>query len=91
LRPVFFRVVFLGAASVRVVFVTVVSAGNDPDHFAADYFPSGFRWQLPDLPASEKAYQLARQAFEAAGRKILDATVGGNLRVFPRVDYHQLF
>ena len=71
--------------------VTVVSAGNDPDHFSTGYFPKGFRWQLPDLEASERAYLLARQAFEAAGRRILDATVGGHLRVFPRVDYHQLF
>ncbi len=71
--------------------VTVVSAGNDPDHFAADYFPAGFRWQLPDLEASERAYRLARRAYEADGRRVLDATVGGRLQVFPRVDYDELF
>jgi hypothetical protein len=71
--------------------VTVVSGGDDPDHFSPDYFPTGFRWQLPDLLASERAYQLARQAFEAAGRRVLDATVGGKLEVFPRVDYDGLF
>ena len=71
--------------------VRVVSAGNDPDHFSTDYFPAGFRWQLPDLLASERAYRLARQAFEAAGRQVRDATVGGKLKVFPRVEYYQLF
>lgn len=71
--------------------VTVVSAGNDPDHFSTDYFPAGFRWQLPDLPASERAYLLARQAFEAAGRRVWDATVGGKLQVFPKVDFEGLF
>ena len=71
--------------------VTVVSAGGDPDHFSADYFPTGFRWQLPDLLASERAYLLARQAFEAAGRRVWDATVGGKLQVFPKVDFEGLF
>jgi hypothetical protein len=71
--------------------VTVVSNGEDPDHFAPDYFGKGFRWQLPDLEASERAYRLAQQAFEAAGRRVLDATVGGKLTVFPKVEYRSLF
>ena len=69
---------------------TVVSTGDDPDHFAPGYFGRGFRWQLPDLEASERAYRLARQAFEADGRRVLDATIGGKLEVFPRVDYNRL-
>lgn len=70
---------------------TVTAQGADPDHFSPDYFSRGFRWQLPDLVASERAYRLARAAFEADGREILDATVGGKLEVFPKVDYEQLF
>lgn len=69
----------------------VVSAGQDPDHFAPDYFGAGFRWQLPDLQASEAAYQMAKRAFESDGRKVLDATIGGQLEVFPKVDYGSLF
>lgn len=71
--------------------VPIVSHGDDPDHFSPDYFGKGFRWQLPDLEASEEAYLLARQAFEAAGRRIVDATVGGKLTVFPKVRYQDLF
>src|SRR3990172_3805013 len=71
--------------------VPVVSQGQDPDHFSPEYFGKGFRWQLPDLEASERAYVLARQAFEAAGRRILDATIGGKLTVFPKVQYEDLF
>jgi len=71
--------------------VTVTSAGEDPNHFAPGYFGKGFRWQLPDLEASERAYRLAREAYEAAGRRVLDATVGGKLAVFPKVDYASLF
>jgi hypothetical protein len=71
--------------------VTVVSSGDDPNHFAPGYFGKGFRWQLPDLQASEAAYRLARDAYAAAGRSILDATVGGKLTVFPKVNYGGLF
>lgn len=70
---------------------TVVSQGDDPNHFHAGYFGKGFRWQLPDLETSEKAYRMARQAYEADGRSVLDATIGGKLTVFPKVDYLSLF
>jgi len=69
----------------------VVSQGDDPNHFSPDYFGKGFRWQLPDLETSEFAYKLARQAFESSGRQILDATIGGKLTVYPKVDYSSLF
>jgi hypothetical protein len=70
---------------------TVVSDGADPNHFSPDYFGKGFRWQLPDLMTSEIGYGMARQAYVAAGREVLDATVGGNLSIFPKVDYNSLF
>ncbi len=69
----------------------VTSQGEDPNHFSANYFGKGFKWQLPDLEGSERAYYMAREAFEADGRQILDATVGGKLTVFPKVDYEELF
>jgi len=69
----------------------VTSQGEDPNHFNANYFGIGFKWQLPDLEGSERAYQMAREAFEADGRQILDATVGGKLTIFPKVDYEGLF
>jgi hypothetical protein len=70
---------------------TVVSTGDDPNHFAPNYFGKGFRWQLPDLEGSERAYQLARAAYARAGREIIDATVGGKLTVFPKAEYSTLF
>jgi hypothetical protein len=70
---------------------TVVSAGDDPNHFSPGYFGKGFRWQLPDLEGSERAYRLARDAYAQAGRRMLDATVGGKLTIFPKVDYRALF
>ena len=70
---------------------TIVSKGDDPNHFNPAYFGKGFRWQLPDFETSEIGYRLARQAYEADGRQVLDATIGGKLTVFPKVDYNQLF
>jgi hypothetical protein len=70
---------------------TVTSTGDDPNHFNPAYFGKGFRWQLPDLETSELAYRMARHAFEKAGRQVLDATVGGKLTVFPKVEYETLF
>jgi len=70
---------------------TVVSEGEDRSHFDPRYFGKGFRWQLPDLDTSEQGYWLARQAYEAAGRSVLDATIGGQLRIFPKVEYLSLF
>lgn len=70
---------------------TVVSQGDDPNHFAPNYFAKGFKWQLPDLDTSEIGYTLARDAYQKAGREVLDATVGGKLTIFPKVDYNSLF
>lgn len=70
---------------------TVVSQGDDPNHFNPGYFVKGFRWQLPDLETSEKAYRLADETYRAAGRRVIDATVGGKLQVFPKADYDSLF
>ena len=70
---------------------TVVSEGDDPNHFSPGYFGKGFRWQLPDLDTSEIGYGLAREAYEKAGREVLDATIGGKLTVFRKTDYNSLF
>jgi hypothetical protein len=69
----------------------VTSTGADENHFHPDYFGKGVKWQLPDLETSEIAYQFAREAYEADGRQILDATVGGKLTIFPKVDFTSLF
>jgi len=70
---------------------TVVSDGDDPNHFDPGYFGKGFRWQLPDLDTSEQGYFMARMAFESVGRKVIDATIGGKLTVFPKAVYEDLF
>ncbi len=70
---------------------TIVSSGEDRDHFHPGYFGKGFRWQLPDLDTSERSYALARKVYEQHSRQVLDATVGGKLTIFPKVPYESLF
>ncbi len=70
---------------------TVISQGDDPNHVSPDYFGKGIKWQLPDLVTSEIGYAFARDAYQKAGREVLDATVGGKLTIFPKVDYNSLF
>jgi len=70
---------------------TVVSQGDDPNHFMPNYFGKDTKWQLPDLDTSEIGYAFAREAYRKAGREVVDATVGGKLTIFPKVDYNNLF
>lgn len=64
---------------------------KDQDHFDPNYFPKGSKWQPPDLVRSEIAYQLARDAYEADGRVITDATDGGKCPIFQKHEYRSLF
>lgn len=70
---------------------TIISEGDDPNHFHPKYFGKGFKWQLPDLDTSEVGYIMARNVYENAGRQVVDATIGGKLNIFPKADYGSLF
>jgi hypothetical protein len=69
----------------------IVSVNDDPNHFHPSYFGKGYRWHDPQVDRMERAYGRAKQVFESCGRQIFNATVGGQLEVFDRVDYRSLF
>ncbi|MFC1833532.1 6-hydroxymethylpterin diphosphokinase MptE-like protein [Thermodesulfobacteriota bacterium] len=69
----------------------VVSEGDDPNHFTSSYFPAGFRWQQADTQHMARVYELTKEMFGKADRIIMNATRGGKLEVFPRVNYDSLF
>jgi len=69
----------------------IVMSRPDENHFSPDYFGPGVKWQFPDLENSELAYRRGKQAFEDDGRRIVDATLDGQLTVFPKVDYREYF
>lgn len=75
---------------VGIPHTTVSAQGSDDDHFHPEYFSDGYRWQLPDLATSEIAYSMAKSQYERDGREILDATQGGKLEVFAKVDLETL-
>lgn len=63
----------------------------DPNHFSHDYFARGQSWDNPELEKSEFHYRAAREAFEADGRRIIDATLEGACTIFEKADYKRLF
>jgi hypothetical protein len=67
-----------------------VMTGPDTNHFSDTYFAQGQSWDNPDLARSEASFRLAREVFEADGRRIVDATLGGACTVFPKADYRDL-
>ena len=69
----------------------VTADSADENHFHPEYFGKGVKWQYPDLAGSEVSYKVAHEMYERHGRRIVDATVGGNLHVFPKVDYMRMF
>ena len=68
-----------------------VSQEDDANHFHPNYFGKGIKWNLPDLETSEIAYKIAKDHYEDNGRRIYNATVGGKLEVFDRVEFETLF
>lgn len=53
-------------------------------HFRDDYYPAGGNVHI-DIAGSERAYRLAKEAFESDGREILNASSSSNLDIFPKV------
>ena len=65
---------------------TEIAEGKDKSHFDPNYFSNGMKWHLPDLFESEVGYFRAKRVYEAYGRKIINATSGGKLDIFDRVE-----
>lgn len=69
----------------------LTSDTDDPNHFHKDYFGKGKTWKDPKLDRVLMNYQMAKLVYECGGRKIYNATKGGMLEAFERVDYDGLF
>jgi hypothetical protein len=68
----------------------VVSPSDDKSHFDPNYFGKGFRYTTPRVDQMERAYIVAREFGGQKGMKIFNATIGGNLEVFPRVRWEDV-
>jgi len=69
----------------------IISHSDDINHFHPDYFGQGYRWHDPKVDRMEQAYMEAKRYFESHGGVIYNATIGGKLEVFPRVDFKKLW
>jgi len=64
---------------------------DDPNHFDPRYFGKGKKWHNPNVPEMLRGFLDCRLAIEKRGRRIYNATVGGMLYIFERVDFTSLF
>jgi hypothetical protein len=69
---------------------TMVSNTADHSHFHKDYFAAGTKWHYPWIERMDHAFELSLEHFKKNKRDIYNATCGGNLEVFPRIDYSRL-
>jgi hypothetical protein len=65
----------------------ITSVNDDVNHVHPDYFGRGYRWHDPNVARMEIAYRAAKKFLDPRGVHVLNATVGGHLEVFPRVDF----
>lgn len=69
----------------------ILSTEDDPNHFDSSYFGKGKRWHDPHLDRVGRTYHFIKGVYEADGRKIINATVGGKLEIFERKKFDELF
>ncbi|MBE7438827.1 MAG: DUF115 domain-containing protein [Spirochaetales bacterium] len=70
------------------------TVSTDTEHFTSNYFPAGERhFPITDTHVDyvTRAFTLARDFCNSHGVSIYNATRGGQLEVFPRVDFDSLF
>lgn len=68
----------------------VSTSDDDMNHFDARYFGAGRKWHEPHVDRMVLHYEHARAACDALGVEVYNATLGGELEVFPRINYRDL-
>ena len=69
----------------------LLSDTDDINHFHKDYFGKGKTWKDPKLDRVLKSYKAAKLFYQCVGRSIYNASIGGKLEEFERVEYNNLF
>ncbi len=62
------------------------TADDDPNHFDARYFGKGKRWHDPNVKRMIEGHEACLKGAIQLGKQIFNATVGGELEVYPRVN-----
>jgi len=66
------------------------TADDDPNHFDPTYFGRDRAWHQPKVEDMIGHYQQCKAVLDELGVAVFNATVGGQLEVFPRVDYRDV-
>jgi hypothetical protein len=69
----------------------VSTQDDDPNHFDRSYFGKNSKWHDPRVDMMVAHYEVAKSVCDSLNVEVYNATIGGNLEVFPRVDYESLF
>ncbi len=64
---------------------------DDINHFDKSYFGKGSKWHDPNVKRMIQGHEQCKTGVNNAGGKIFNATIGGELEVFKRVNYYSLF
>lgn len=64
---------------------------DDPNHFDPRYFGRNKKWHDPQPEMMIRHHQYAKDALDAIGVEVYNATVGGRLEVFPRRRFEEFF
>lgn len=62
----------------------------EQQHFSPGYYKIGDRIGIPDMGMIESGYSVARDIFARDGRKVFNATDGGELEVFERIAFDDI-
>lgn len=69
----------------------LISTDVDLNHFDPSYFGRDKKWHDPHVDRMIFSYEQAKKVCDEKRVRVLNATVGGNLEIFPRVNYLELF
>jgi glycosyltransferase involved in cell wall biosynthesis len=64
---------------------------DDPNHFDPRYFGKGREWHNPQVSKMIEQHEWAEKALRGTQTRVFNATVGGRLEAYPRVDFESLF
>ena len=69
---------------------TVIRSRGEVNHFHPEYRQPGETWTMPLLDKQRLAFRRAREAFEAAGGRLVNASRRTKLDVLPRDDFDRV-
>ncbi|MCW5556728.1 MAG: DUF115 domain-containing protein [Verrucomicrobiae bacterium] len=71
-------------------YATALKSDGEVNHFHPDYRKPGEAWSIPHMPGQIRAYRAARERYQGAGRKIINASRQTKLDVFPLENFDEV-